>query len=337
MRRTIGVCAVFLLMLVSYGVGRVDFTRNGVGAADGDCQAFPQTGKSSCGEFLAYWNANGGLAQQGFPISDVFSEKSETDGNTYQVQYYERAVFEMHPGIARWEACAVDAAGCQKYKTRYNGTQPGGTPMALVATNAATGIVTTSPTNTVAVMASPTVVATATTAATATTVPTVAPTATAKPTATTAPVVARGTDLSADAYRARVQSNFGTLGGHALDIEDITVDIGTTAGMKSVLVDVNVSATDALYYLDKATKSDIQAWGRALLADLKATYPDTYVVANLDSNYYSRDYVSKTDCHYISDTYTSGQGWYQSAYIVRMSFIPGSSSGDRVSTCGGKS
>ena len=49
------------------------------------------------GKFLDYWNKNGGLAQQGFPISEEFNEKNDLDGKTYRVQYFERSVFEMHP------------------------------------------------------------------------------------------------------------------------------------------------------------------------------------------------------------------------------------------------
>jgi hypothetical protein len=58
---------------------------------------FKETGKRLGGRFLQYWQQNGGLAQQGFPISDEFLEKSDLDGKTYRVQYFERAVFEMHP------------------------------------------------------------------------------------------------------------------------------------------------------------------------------------------------------------------------------------------------
>src|SRR5262249_46307806 len=58
---------------------------------------FPETGHSVRGRFLDYWNSHGGLAQQGYPISDEIQEVSPTDGNTYTVQYFERAVFEYHP------------------------------------------------------------------------------------------------------------------------------------------------------------------------------------------------------------------------------------------------
>jgi branched-chain amino acid transport system substrate-binding protein len=63
----------------------------------GDSQLFPQTGKHVGGKFLAYWKSHGGLAQQGYPISEEFQERSDLDGKTYTVQYFERAVFELHP------------------------------------------------------------------------------------------------------------------------------------------------------------------------------------------------------------------------------------------------
>jgi hypothetical protein len=58
---------------------------------------FPETGKRLGGRFLAYWQANGGLAQQGYPITDEFTEMSDLDGKPYRAQYFERAVFEHHP------------------------------------------------------------------------------------------------------------------------------------------------------------------------------------------------------------------------------------------------
>ncbi len=38
--------------------------------AQNDAHTFPETGKTVRGRFLEYWNQNGGLAQQGFPISE---------------------------------------------------------------------------------------------------------------------------------------------------------------------------------------------------------------------------------------------------------------------------
>jgi hypothetical protein len=58
---------------------------------------FAETGHSVGGKFRAYWESHGGLAQQGYPISDEFTEISALDGRPYTVQYFQRAVFELHP------------------------------------------------------------------------------------------------------------------------------------------------------------------------------------------------------------------------------------------------
>ena len=57
---------------------------------------FPETGHNLAGDFLAYWEGNGGLAQFGYPLSEEIQEQLE-DGTTYTVQYTERARLERHP------------------------------------------------------------------------------------------------------------------------------------------------------------------------------------------------------------------------------------------------
>ncbi len=57
---------------------------------------FPETGHTVQGPFLRFWNANGGLAVVGLPISAERNEAGE-DGRQYLVQYFERARFEYHP------------------------------------------------------------------------------------------------------------------------------------------------------------------------------------------------------------------------------------------------
>ena len=57
---------------------------------------FTQTGHNVDDGFLAYWQANGGLAQFGYPLTEVISEKLD-DGQSYRIQYFERARFEYHP------------------------------------------------------------------------------------------------------------------------------------------------------------------------------------------------------------------------------------------------
>jgi hypothetical protein len=66
-------------------------------SAEPSAVLFPETGKRLGGTFLQYWQSHGGVAQQGYPISDELTEVSDLDGKPYTVQYFERAVFEHHP------------------------------------------------------------------------------------------------------------------------------------------------------------------------------------------------------------------------------------------------
>jgi hypothetical protein len=61
---------------------------------------FAETGHNLGGGFLAHWQANGGLAQFGYPITEEFEQSlaEALDGTVrYRVQYFERARFEYHP------------------------------------------------------------------------------------------------------------------------------------------------------------------------------------------------------------------------------------------------
>ncbi|MFN8516093.1 MAG: hypothetical protein U0232_24635 [Thermomicrobiales bacterium] len=66
------------------------------GMPDSTMVWFTETGHNVPNDFYGFWSANGGLAQFGYPISEVITEKLG-DGNTYQVQYFERARLERHP------------------------------------------------------------------------------------------------------------------------------------------------------------------------------------------------------------------------------------------------
>lgn len=57
---------------------------------------FRETGHNVGPRFGAYWQANGGVMQFGFPLTELFEQRLE-DGKTYQVQYFERARLEWHP------------------------------------------------------------------------------------------------------------------------------------------------------------------------------------------------------------------------------------------------
>ncbi len=59
---------------------------------------FPETGHNLGGRFLTYWQANGGLAQFGYPLSEEQIDYGLGGvADRYQVQYFERARLEYHP------------------------------------------------------------------------------------------------------------------------------------------------------------------------------------------------------------------------------------------------
>jgi hypothetical protein len=86
---------------------------------------FPQTGRRLGGIFLEYWQENGGLMEQGYPVSDEFTEVSPLNGKAYTVQYFERAVFEYHPENNRENAVLLSQLGRLTYRARYGTGEPG--------------------------------------------------------------------------------------------------------------------------------------------------------------------------------------------------------------------
>src|SRR3954447_23890219 len=97
-------------------------------SAQADTQYFPQTGKTLSGRFLEYWKSHGGLEQQGYPVSDVLTEKSDIDGKVYTVQYFERAVFEAHPENPAPNDVLLSLLGSLLYKESYRLGAGGQTP-----------------------------------------------------------------------------------------------------------------------------------------------------------------------------------------------------------------
>src|SRR5262245_5714253 len=91
----------------------------GTSRAQGDSHTFPETGKTVSGQFWTYWQGHGGLAQQGYPISDEIQEKSDLNGQTYTVQYFERAVFEKHPENQPPFDVLLSQLGTFLYKAKY--------------------------------------------------------------------------------------------------------------------------------------------------------------------------------------------------------------------------
>jgi hypothetical protein len=110
------------LALVGLLLASAPLTSEDVAAADGRC--FPETGKCVGGTFLQYWQANGGLAQQGLPLTDEFDEVSPTNGKTYRVQYFERARFEHHPENKGQYVVLLGLLGLEQHKVKYANAAP---------------------------------------------------------------------------------------------------------------------------------------------------------------------------------------------------------------------
>src|SRR5436189_10260 len=111
--------------------------------AQGNSRTFPETGHTVSGRFLEYWNTHGGLAQQGYPISEASNGVSATNGQTYKVQYFERAVFELHPETPAPFNVLLSLLGVQQYQKVHNLATP--TSVVVPPTNTPAVV---SPTNT---------------------------------------------------------------------------------------------------------------------------------------------------------------------------------------------
>jgi cell wall-associated NlpC family hydrolase len=109
-------------------------------APEQGCRDFSQTGHMICGPFLAYWNNNGGLAQQGLQLTDVFGEKSLADGKWYQVQYFERARFEYHPENKAPNIVLLGLLGSEQFLSKYSTTLGPGSWAKVVDTAPTTGL-----------------------------------------------------------------------------------------------------------------------------------------------------------------------------------------------------
>lgn len=87
-------------------------------------RVFPETGKAVTGVFLNYWNKNGGLMQQGYPISAPVRQTSSVNGQSYVMQYFERAVFEYHSENAAPYNVLLSQLGTFRYNAKYPNAAP---------------------------------------------------------------------------------------------------------------------------------------------------------------------------------------------------------------------
>ncbi|MEO8288662.1 MAG: alpha/beta hydrolase [Chloroflexota bacterium] len=116
---------IILLLLMVMGFGLVGPQKS---EAQVSCSTFEETGQEVCYDFLQYWLDHGKLAQQGYPITGRIQERSETDGQVYLVQYFERAVFELHPENEAPNNVLLSLLGTFRYKEKYPDGAPGQEP-----------------------------------------------------------------------------------------------------------------------------------------------------------------------------------------------------------------
>jgi alpha/beta superfamily hydrolase len=116
---------ILAIVVAVVGLGTMG-TRSGM--AQAGCSTFAETGQEVCSDFLQYWDDHGQLAQQGYPITGRIQELSPTDGKPYTVQYFERAVFELHPGNQPPYNVLLSLLGTFRYKDKYPNGAPGQEP-----------------------------------------------------------------------------------------------------------------------------------------------------------------------------------------------------------------
>lgn len=123
-RSTANISLLMIGIIIGMAIGPLNLTS----FAQPTCRSFPETGKQVCGRFLEYWTGNGGLAQQGLPLSGEFVEVSDLNNQPYTVQYFERSVFEKHPENAAPYDVLLSQLGTFQWKRKYPNGEPSGGP-----------------------------------------------------------------------------------------------------------------------------------------------------------------------------------------------------------------
>lgn len=77
------------------------------------CQYFPDTGHQVCYSFLDFFKAYGGIAQFGYPISDLEYHEGRL------VQWFQRASFEWHPELAPGSRVVLADLGQRYFDIRH--------------------------------------------------------------------------------------------------------------------------------------------------------------------------------------------------------------------------
>jgi mono/diheme cytochrome c family protein len=79
---------------------------------------FAETGHSVGGDFLAYWQEQGGLERFGYPLSEEYMGMSPIDGQPYMMQLFERVRMEYHPELPEGERVKLALLGAEEIQLR---------------------------------------------------------------------------------------------------------------------------------------------------------------------------------------------------------------------------
>lgn len=77
------------------------------------CQVFPEIGFQVCYAFLDFFDANGGITQFGYPISNFEVHEG------WIVQFFQRARFEWHPELAAGQRVTLTNLGSRYFQTHH--------------------------------------------------------------------------------------------------------------------------------------------------------------------------------------------------------------------------
>jgi hypothetical protein len=123
-RRLAPFAPILTLAVILVGFGGFSPIVGSARAAQAACVTFPETGRAVCGRFLEYWEANGGLARHGLPLTGEFAETNPTDGESYVVQYFERARLELHPESTAPHDVQLGLLGLEQFGSLHPGILP---------------------------------------------------------------------------------------------------------------------------------------------------------------------------------------------------------------------
>ncbi len=130
--------AAVLALLILLGAGAQGTVPVGEAFVKLQTRTFPETGKTVQGKFLSYWNANGGLARFGYPISEPIEEPYYvrllymglpdhvyTETHYLIAQYFERVKLEYYPRRSpSYNDIEMPLLGVFQYQEKYAGAGP---------------------------------------------------------------------------------------------------------------------------------------------------------------------------------------------------------------------